>query len=362
MQTWAKPASVRDSTRLNDLNDWRDAQRCFYGMTGISRVSKEIFETIRAVGPSDYPVLISGESGTGKELVAAALHDESRRKSGPFVPVNCGALPENILESELFGHVRGAFSGAIRDRKGRFELAHKGTIFLDEVGELSPRMQVSLLRVLQHSAFERVGGETSIAVDNRIIAATNRDLRAMVETGAFREDLFYRLCVIPLDLPPLRERREDIPYIMASVLEKVQTETGKEMRFVSDDAMYLLKHYPWPGNIRELINSLQFASIRCPGDVVLADHLPQEIQKSHGSPKASPRYGSPTGPIFASVDPPGKRRHRKLTPETVQQALVQSEGNKLRAATLLGVGRATLYRFLHETPIDSDPPIQKWRV
>jgi DNA-binding NtrC family response regulator len=356
MQTWAMPATVLDSTELNDLNYWRDAQWRFHGMTGVSRVSKEIFETIQAVGPSDYPVLISGESGTGKELAAAALHDESRRKSGPFVPVNCGALPENILESELFGHVRGAFTGAVRDKKGRFELAHKGTIFLDEVGELTPHMQVSLLRVLQHSAFERVGGETPITVDNRIIAATNRDLKEMVQEGAFREDLFYRLCVIPLDLPPLRERREDIPYITASVLEKVQTETGKEMRFISDDAVDLLIHHPWRGNVRELINSLQFASIRCPGNVVLADHLPLEIQRSQESTKASPRHDSHTGQRIASVDPPGKRRHKKLAPETVRQALVQSKGNKLQAATLLGVGRATLYRFLNENPIVFDPP------
>ncbi len=357
MQTWAMPASVRDSTELNDLNCWRDPQLCFHGMIGVSRVSKEIFETIRIVGPSDYPVLISGESGTGKELVAAALHDESRRKSGPFVPVNCGALPENILESELFGHVRGAFTGAIRDQKGRFEMAHMGTIFLDEVGELTPRMQVSLLRVLQHSAFERVGAETSITVDNRIIAATNRDLKEMVQEGTFREDLFYRLCVIPVDLPPLRERREDIPYITARVLEKVQTETGKEMRFISDDAMDLLNHHPWRGNVRELINSLQFASIRCPGNVVLADYLPLEIQRSHEGIKASPRHGSHPEPAVDFIDPPSKRRHIKLAPESVQQALVQSKGNKLRAATLLGVGRATLYRFLNENPIVSDPPI-----
>ncbi len=174
-------------------------------MVGVSAPMREVFETVRQVAASDYPVLITGESGTGKELVAGAIHNESRRAAGPFVPVNCGALPENILESELFGHVRGAFTGAIRDKKGRFELADGGTIFLDEVGDLSPAFQVSLLRVIQERSFERVGGEKIIHVDVKIIAATHRDLRRMMAEGAFREDLFYRLCVVPVFLPPLRE-------------------------------------------------------------------------------------------------------------------------------------------------------------
>ncbi len=341
--------TIRDLTEIDNLKFRLDKRREFHGMIGVSRAIGEIFETIRAVGPSDYPVLISGESGTGKELAASAIHKESRRLSGPFVPVNCGALPENILESELFGHVRGAFTGAIRDKKGRFELADGGTIFLDEVGELPLHMQAKLLRVLQQSAFERVGGEKSVTVDIRVISATNRDLKEMVQAGTFREDLFYRLCVVPLELPPLRDRTEDIPYITASILEKVRDETGKKISAISEEAMRLLMSHPWRGNVRELINALQFASVLCRTSTIGANHLPLEIREpSTGSWTPPPR------PEAVNVFPLGTgapdRKRKKLTEEAVRQALARTNGNRLKAAKLLGVGRATLYRFFDEHP------------
>ncbi len=326
-------ARLRDVTEVRELRRHLRGRYGFQGMVAASNAMREVFETIVQVASSDYPVLISGESGTGKELVAHAIHNESGRRGGPFVPINCGALPENILESELFGHVRGAFTGAIRDKKGRFELAHRGTLFLDEVGELSPAFQVKLLRALQEKRFERVGGERTVEVDVRVVAATNRDLRAMVAEGAFRQDLFYRLCVVPIELPPLRDRREDVPLLIEQVLADIRRETGKDISEVDGDALASLVAYHWPGNIRELINALQFASIRVRAGAIGLRHMPPEIVAGRG----------PDGPVRGA---PGPRRRRKLTAGDVERALRETGGNKLRAAKLLGVGRATLYRFL----------------
>jgi PAS domain S-box-containing protein len=328
-------AILRDVTEFSELRFKLREKYSFHGMAGRSEGMQEIFRTIRQVTTSDYPVLISGESGTGKELVARAIHNESRRKGGPFVPINCGALPETILESELFGHVRGAFTGAIRAKKGRFELAHGGTLFLDEVGELSPGFQVKLLRVLQEKRFEPVGGEETIAVDVRVIAATNQDLRQQVGAGKFREDLFYRLAVVPVTLPPLRDRHEDLPMLVEQILADVREDTGKKITGVSDAAMEALLAYRWPGNVRELINALQFASVRCAGEVIDPGHLPPEVR---GGPGEIPG----TSPLAVPVD----RRRNKLDAARVKRALSESGGNRLRAAKLLGVGRATLYRFL----------------
>jgi len=347
---------IRDVTEVSELR-WRlekDARESFHGMVGASPAMREIFETIRMIAASDYPVLISGESGTGKELVAHAVHQESRRRGGPFVPISCGALPEHILESELFGHVRGAFTGAIRTKKGRFELADGGTLFLDEVGELTPAFQVKLLRVVQEKRFEMVGGEKSISVDVRIISATNRDLRKLTREGSFREDLFYRLCVVPLHLPPLRERREDTPLLVEHVLGTIREESGKGIRGVSDDAIDALLAYGWPGNIRELINALQFASVRCTGEVIELRHLPPEVR--HGTVFQALEPGRPEpansqAGAAAAQAPPASGRRKKLDRETVERALAEAGGNKVRAAEALGVGRATLYRFLRDNPL-----------
>ncbi len=341
-------ALVRDETEVSRLRTRLTTQKTFHGMVGVSPAIREVFGMIESVSASDYPVLITGESGTGKELVAAAIHREGSRRNGPFVPVNCGALPENILESELFGHVRGAFTGAIRDKKGRFELAGNGTLFLDEVGELTQPVQIKLLRVLQEKMIERVGGEKPIQVDVRIISATNKDLREMVANGTFREDLFYRLCVVPMGLPPLRERREDIAPLVGHFLERISRETGREFLQVDDGALECLLNHHWPGNVRELINALQFAAVRSTGELLTPEHLPPEVRfrpPATRSTQPSPLAGP--GEIPPVSFPPTPRGQRvKLTMAMVEQALQETAGNKVRAARLLGVGRATLYRFL----------------
>ncbi len=335
-------ARIRDVTEVVSLREKLDARRSYHNMIGASPAMQEVFATIRQVAASDYSALVTGESGAGKELAARAIHEESPRKGGPFVPINCGALPDEILESEIFGHVRGAFTGAVRARKGRFELAHRGTLFLDEVGELSPAFQVKLLRVLQEKSFVRVGGEQSISVDVRVISATNRDLRRAIAQGRFREDLYYRLCVVPLELPPLRARLDDIPLLVDGVLEQIRGESGKDLAGVDGPALDLIRGYAWPGNVRELINALRFASVRCDGRVIRAAHLPSEIREG------GRRLAPPPPPLApASARPP---RKGKLSVEAVERALAEAGGNKVRAAKALGVGRATLYRFLNSHP------------
>lgn len=323
-------ASFKDITSLVGLKIFTEEFPGFAGIVGRDPKMIQIFKQIRILAENDYPVLITGETGTGKELVAAAIHSESRRGHGPFVPVNCGALPEGVVESELFGHVKGAFSGAIRDKKGRFELAHGGSIFLDEVAELPKNMQVKLLRVLENGAFERVGGERTVAVDVRVISATNRDLKREVEKGNFRQDLYYRLNVVPLRLPPLRQRRDDIPLLVEYFLDLAERRGQKTARF-APEALALMRPYPWPGNVRELQNALHFALARCDGAVIGPQDLPPELR-----------------PSDLKRGPAGK-----LEAAAVQAALEKCGGNKVQAARLLGVGRATLYRFLasHETPV-----------
>jgi PAS domain S-box-containing protein len=287
-----------------------------------------LFEQIREVGPVNVPVLIEGESGTGKELVARAVHELSERAAKPLIVINCAALPEGLLESELFGHVRGAFTGALRDKKGRFELADGGSLFLDEVAELSPALQVKLLRVLQERRFRRVGDEKLISVDARIISATNCNLRQMMEAGRFRSDLFYRLCVVPIQMPPLRDRCTDIPVLVDHFLESIAEETGKPRITLTNEALDLLVNYPWPGNVRELRNALQYVYVKCQSGTLTPHHLPKEIQN------LEVRRISRPGPAL------------KLNHGDVLAALGEARGNKSKAAEILGVGRSTLYRFL----------------
>jgi transcriptional regulator with PAS, ATPase and Fis domain len=294
---------------------------------------QKIFDSIRELADVNVPILIQGESGTGKELVATALHQLSKRRSGPFVPVNCGALPEGTLESELFGHVRGAFTGAIHDRKGRFALAEGGTIFLDEIGEISPAMQVKLLHVVQEKWFTPVGGEKSLKADVRVICATNRDLKLLTQKGMFREDLFYRLAVVPISMPALRERRSDIPLLVDHFLDKFSNDTGKRVKSVSQEALALLMRYEWPGNVRELGNAIQYGMIKCHSDMLDAHHLPSEILSSSKSRSTGQRGRRP-----------------KLDENGVADALRRAAGNRVRAARLLEVSRTTLYRFLEQHP------------
>ena len=324
--------SFMDVTELTRLKRRLKSEESFAGIIGYDVKMLELFDTIRQVAEVDVPVLIQGESGTGKELVANAIHTQGSLADKPFVAVNCGALPEGVLESELFGHVKGAFTGAVRDRKGRFELADGGTIFLDEIGELPPQMQVKLLRVLQEGTFQRVGGEETIKVKVRIVSATNKNLADEVNEGRFRDDLFYRLCVVPVYLPPLRERISDIPLLAEHLLKKSLAEMGKENISMSPEAIDAMMAYCWPGNVRELENAIQCALVKCKGDLLMSEYLP--IEK---------------GRTFAGENSQAKKeRKRKLDEETVCRVLEETGGNKLQAVRKLGVSRATLYRFLRE--------------
>jgi PAS domain S-box-containing protein len=324
-------SSFNDLTELIELQ--MDSGKLFSFSNIIGRDSKmiSVFKQIRDVTGYDFPVHISGETGTGKELVAHAIHNESPRGTAPFVPINCGALPEGLIESELFGHVKGAFSGAIRDKKGRFELAHGGTVFLDEISELPRLMQVKLLRFLQESTFEKVGGEKTVSVDVRVISATNMDLKKEVQKGNFREDLYYRLNVIPISVPPLRERKNDIPLLVDHFLKQYPGHDGGGIVQVSDDALSLMMDYKWPGNVRELQNTVQFAIVRCKGNTIQPKDLPLELRDF-------------------IVQKPRRGPAAKLNADAVKQALVKTGGNKAKAAKILGVGRATLYRFLDKHP------------
>ena len=299
---------------------------------GISPKFIAVMDMVQRVAPSNATVLVLGESGTGKELVARSVHRYSSRAAGPFIGVNCGALAENLLESELFGHEKGAFTGAVNRKPGRFERASGGTIFLDEVGELTPLTQVKLLRVLQEKEIERVGGTESIKVDVRVVAATNRDLPGMVEKGEFREDLFYRLNVIPINLPPLRERREDIALLARHFMDKYCLELGRQSIALPAKILNLLEQYSWPGNIRELENVIERAAILCRGDKLTQDFLPTEF---HGT-KAPASFTLPPGGIDLDL----------LEKQLIMEALETTRGNQTQAAKMLGISRHTLiYRI-----------------
>ena len=340
---------LEDITELSGLRRRLKTEHSFAGIIGNEPSMQELFETIRDVTNVNVPIHIYGESGTGKELVASAIHSEGIRSKKPFVPVNCAALPEGVLESELFGHVRGAFTGAIRDKKGRFELADGGSLFLDEVADMPKVVQAKLLRVLQEGKFERVGDEKTISVDVRIISATNRELMREVEQGNFREDLYYRLNVVPIYVPPLRERRNDIPPLVDCFLERAVA-GGQKSLGVSEDALSLMMDYSWSGNIRELQSAIQFALIKSKGGVIQAWHLSPQLQAwAKGSTNSRPaKKPEPDGAESALVE---KKSTKKLDADRVAEALAKANGNKVKAAEFLGVGRATLYRFFKNNKI-----------
>jgi len=312
----------------------------FAGLVAHSPAMGRVLRLVDQLRNRETTVLIQGESGTGKELVARAIHAHSPRRAGPFVAVNCAALPADLLESELFGHVRGAFTGAVRDRAGRFEVAQGGTLFLDEVGDLPLQLQVKLLRVLQERSYERVGDSSTLQADARILTATHRDLRRAVESGTFRDDLFYRLRVFPIELPPLRERREDIEPISRYLLLRVGERSGRALRF-SPDALKALLSYSWPGNVRELENALEFAVTVSQGQTVRAEDLPPEVSAA--------RLSAPEG---ARARPAGRAPAAGAGREEQRAALVgaldRNHWRVAEAARALGISRSTLWRRMRE--------------
>lgn len=325
----------------------------FENMIGDSEGMQDIFHLIETVADSDSNILILGESGTGKELVARAIHYNSQRQNSPLIPVNCGAIPESLLESELFGHEKGAFTGAIAHRIGRFELAKGGTIFLDEIAEMSPALQVKLLRVLQGHEFERVGGTKTIKVNVRIIAATNQDLEEAVAKKTFREDLYYRLNVIPIKLPALRERKSDIPLLFAHFLEHFNLEKKKNLEGISTEAMNLLINYRWPGNVRELENLVERLVILKGRGLVLPEDLPEKFRGAYAVNSDAPRIMIPEeGISFRDITEQFER-------DLILQALNRSNWVKNKAAKLLGLNRTTLVEKIKKIGLELSPPIGK---
>lgn len=303
-------------------------------IVGSSPAMKNVFETVLQVAPSKASVLITGESGTGKELIAAAIHQHSTRTNKPFVKLHCAALAETLLESELFGHERGAFTGAVSRRDGRFQQADGGTLFLDEIGEISPAIQIKLLRFLQEHEFERVGGNQTIKVDVRVVAATNRDLKKAVQEGRFREDLYYRLNVVTIDVPPLRQRPSDIPLLAAHFLNMFAKENAKVVNGFSDDALTRLSAYSWPGNVRELENTIERAIVVCRGDIITAKDLGPII-----SPKESVQDGAPVVPGSTLAD---------LERYAILKTLEATGGSTSKAAQILDISPRKIQYKLHE--------------
>jgi DNA-binding NtrC family response regulator len=312
-------------------------------MVGSSAAMQRLLVFIERVAPTQATVLLYGESGTGKELVASMLHALSPRSSGPFVPVNCAAIPESLLESELFGHEKGAFTGAVARHDGVFSRAHTGTLFLDEIGEMSLQTQVRMLRVLETQSFCRVGGTKEVTVDVRLIAATHRDLRQMVQDGTFREDLLYRLSVIHTSLPPLRERADDVPLLVRHFADSLGEAMGHRIDRLATDAIEALQRYRWPGNVRELRNVVERALVLGDGPVLQLDDLPPELVGAAAAPQGSPPVSGPGG----------VRTLAELEREAIAAALQATRGNKARAAALLGIDRTTLYRKLKDHSLQS---------
>lgn len=313
-------------------------------MIGQSHAMHSLYRIIRRVAKTDSTVLITGESGTGKELIATAIHSESDRREMPFVPINCGAIPEELLESELFGHEKGAFTGAFKERRGRFELAHKGTVFLDEIGEMSPKLQVKLLRFLQETKFQRIGGTKTIEVDVRIVAATNKDLERAVAENEFREDLFYRLNVIPIQVPPLRQREGDIPLLIQHFLRQHCVKKDIPQKTMSRDAVESLQQYDFPGNVRELENVIERLVILTENDEIQVHDLPGRMQSVQ--PVEVKRIELPDDGINL------KETLDDLENRLILDALQKSGGVKNKAAKLLGLNRTTLIEKMKKKQID----------
>lgn len=322
----------RKDQELRHLSNLLVEGNDFLGMVGRSRPMERVFQIIEKAGPSDAPVIITGESGTGKELVAHAIHKLGRRREGPFIQLNCAALNESLLESELFGHTKGSFTGAYRHRKGRFEAANSGDIFLDEIGDIPLSTQTKLLRVIETKQFERVGDHRPISADVRIIAATNRNLAELIAEGKFRQDLYFRINVIPIHLPPLRERKEDIPLLVETFFRQLRKKTEKPITTLHPQVMRLFMEYDWPGNVRQLKTALEYAFVIAESGPILLSHLPAPFETaSRDEPSPSPAVGQEDRTILSDEK------------SALIQALKQTRGNKSAAAKLLGVNRMTIW-------------------
>ena len=332
-----------DHSRLQEENRWlREALGQKYSHPNIvarSPKMQEVLATVERVAPTNSTVLLGGESGVGKDLIARAIHEKSRRAAGPFVKINSTAIPENLLESELFGYEKGAFTGAVTSKPGKFEMADKGTLFLDEIGDVPAATQVKLLRVLQEREFERLGGTRTVKVDVRLIAATNRNLRAALEEGTFREDLYYRLNVVPIDIAPLRERKEDIPDLANLFLARFAKDSGRELRGISPAAMQILLGHYWPGNVRELQNVIERASALAGGPLLEAGDIQLDLPRNRGG-VAADRF-LPEGMTLDHWED-----------EMIREALKRANGNKSQAARLLGLSRNALRYRLSKIGID----------
>ncbi|NLH49021.1 MAG: sigma-54-dependent Fis family transcriptional regulator [Myxococcales bacterium] len=333
---------AKEKSRLEHENAYlREAERAEFRpeeMIGNSESMRRIKETIKKIAVGDSTVFIHGESGTGKELIARAIHEASSRAEGPFIKLNCAALAEGVLESELFGHEKGSFTGAYKRRLGRFELADKGTLFLDEIGDISPMIQLKLLRVMQEREFERVGGTTTIKVDVRMVTATNKDLKEEIKKGTFREDLYYRMHIIPLEVPPLRERLDDLPLLIHHFLTKLAARTRKQIRALDDAAMRQLSAYSWPGNIRELENVIEQTMVLCEGETITAADLPSFITGECKEPSWRPELGSK--PLPELLD--------DIERDLVKEAFRLAGGVKTETARILGVKTSALYYKLEK--------------
>ena len=322
----------------------------FDNIIGNSHRMQEVLATVDQVAPTNATVLLGGESGVGKDMIARAIHQHSRRVNGPFIKINCTAIPENLLESELFGYEKGAFTGATTAKPGKFELADKGTIFLDEIGDMAGTLQVKLLRVLQEREFERLGGTRTIKVDVRVVAATNQDLRAALEQGTFREDLYYRLNVVPISIPPLREHKEDIPYLVDHFIERFAESSGKPIEGISPEALKLLVDFHWPGNVRELENIIERAVVMAAGTRIGTADIRLDVA-APGSNAAASAAGGSSATMFL----PDGMTLEQYEDKLIHDALRQAGGNKSQAARLLGLSRNALRYRLSKIGVPDEP-------
>jgi len=350
------------------------------GVIGTSPAMQEVYRAIGKVAPTDLAVLITGESGTGKELVARMLHEHGSRADKPFLALNCAAIPEPLLESELFGYERGAFTGALSRKIGKLEVCNGGTLFLDEIGDMSTALQTKMLRVLQDGTFERIGGTDTLSVDVRVIAATNRDLVELMRQGRFRDDLYYRLKVVPIHLPPLRERGDDLALLAGHFLQQTQAESGRHDLSLSEAAMDLLRAYSWPGNVRELENVIRGAALTCPGPTILPEHLAIAPAGKPDSPVGQKAAAHPAAAVTAAqrngdelarlLDPLFRRLHEdfaagrggkpfdRIEQELIRKALTAASGNQSQAARLLGITRTTLRKRIQKYKITVRPQVE----